>query len=310
MPSTSLDAHPPAADGDAGAIAPQPLRLGGVVCRRFGTGPAFRPELVAFLSDVARLYEVDDTAGSLRHRNTFTEMVRAVLPELGSSGEPFDLAVMAHGTPDSEPAFPGVELVDGLPGRPVACGIADQGALAPFTALRLVDAHARSGAARRAVVVILDQTTVVGEPVITGSPATAAAADTLVALVLDRAGAWGVPRVRQWPAIAEQDVTATLAGALAETPAETVAGRRSAHDGEPATVLAGPGLAPCLEPAPAMDVVPVRPELPCTGIWAVFAAQIPRWRAAGRSVALADYDPSTGELGICRVDIPAGRRAG
>jgi hypothetical protein len=270
-----------------------PLRLSKVVSRTFGPGSRYRPELVEFLTDVATLYGADwgDQRVADADRNTFTEMVRAVLGELASPDEPFDLALVAHSTPDAEPGWPGCALTSGLPGEPAACGISDQGVGAPFTALRLASAYARVDGARRVVVVALDQRTIVVDSA--APPGSTPDTDGLVALVLDPDGSLGNLSVRQLTTVAGADLDAAMASALSD----------DAAPGVPATVVVGGALAERWSAPPGVEVVRARPGLPCSGLWAAFAAQVEQWNADGRQVLLADYEPAGGELNVCRADV-------
>lgn len=262
------------------------LRLARVLRRRFGQGRRFRPELSEFLVDVARLYDVPARIDDTTPRTCFTEMVHEVLPELSAAGQQVDLALVAHATPDAEPGWPGIALSGGLPGNPAACGIADQGTAAPFTALRVVDAHARSATVDSAVVVIPDQHTVVGAPV-------AAGADGLVALVLDRHGEFGVPVVRQWTSVTPDKIGATVTASWPTVPASDV----------PTTVVLGPGIADHWTPPDGIAVVHATTGLPSGGTWHAVAARLPSWQR-GHRVLVADFEAETGELSTCWLDVP------
>jgi hypothetical protein len=57
--------------------------------------------------------------------------------------------------------------------------------------------------------------------------------------------------------------------------------------------------------AAGLDVAiePVKPGLPCTGLWAALAEQCRTRRGAGRHrIVLADHDAELGYLNICRFD--------
>jgi hypothetical protein len=63
------------------------------------------------------------------------------------------------------------------------------------------------------------------------------------------------------------------------------------------------GLASVRFAAEAAEILLVPDGTPCTGVWAVLAEGLPRWREQGRSVLLADYDAELGYLTSCLVQV-------
>ncbi|MEV0408888.1 hypothetical protein [Actinoallomurus sp. NPDC050550] len=308
-----------------------PLPLARVLCRDFPLGRAYEPALQRFLADVAALSGPPDhtqpsgspdrapspgppdrapspgppdrapSPGSPdrapssgppdrdwlpERRTTFTDMAAGMLDELRGDGAPIGLVVLAHGTPDSEPGWPACFLTWRLPGAPPAFAVADQGVVTPFTALRVAGARIRADGPRRAIVLIMDQRTLVPPP----RPAGAADAriplrNRAVALVLDERGTLGTLTAGVEPGVGPKRAGGFLAG-LAET-------------GQP--VLTGPALASWDGPP---NRVRASVGAPCTGLWALAAEGLDRWRAAGvRRVHLLDHDPELRCLGHCAVDL-------
>src|SRR5690242_4670246 len=136
-----------------------PLPLARVVSRTYAGERPYDAYMLGLLDDLAGLYdlEYDRAAYASKQRATFTAMVDGLLPELAGDGSPVGLVVLAHSTPDGEPNWPACYLNHHLPGRPFAFAVADQGPVAPFTALEIAAAYVRAGDLKRAIVIALDQ---------------------------------------------------------------------------------------------------------------------------------------------------------
>jgi hypothetical protein len=174
-----------------------PLPLARVVSRSFPGERRYGPYMLGLLGDLAGLYRLpyDRAAFASRRRTTFTTMVAAMLPELIGDGTPVGLVVLAHSTPDGEPTWPACFLNNELPGEPLGFAVADQGPVAPFTALRIADAYVRAGDLRRAIVIILDQDTVLCDPAL-ADRTVLPTGNRAVALVFDERGDLGELSVR------------------------------------------------------------------------------------------------------------------
>jgi hypothetical protein len=281
------------AQADPGAAERIPLPLAGIVSRAFAALRPYDADMLGFFGDLAGLYGLpyDRAEFAGRARITFTDMVSGLAGDLDGGGAPVGLLVLAHSTPDGEPNWPACYLTSVLPGEPFGFAVADQGPVAPFTALRIAAAYLRADGARRAIVVVLDQTAVLGDPGVAGAPVPTQ--NRAVALVLDAGGHQGELSVRVSAGVEPHDAAAALLDGL---PA----------DGHPPAVVLGPSLA-ALAPS-TMDsagAVAVRPGLPCTGGWAALAAELDRWRADGtRRVVLGEYDPGARCLGRCVLTLP------
>jgi hypothetical protein len=91
---------------------------------------------------------------------SYHHMARAVVGELGPDLTGVDLVIIVDASPDCRhQSFAGPVLTALLPGDPVMLGISEQGVAGPFTALRVAWQYLNSGAARRALVVVMEQST-------------------------------------------------------------------------------------------------------------------------------------------------------
>jgi hypothetical protein len=263
---------PPAERGNA------PLRVCGAAGRTFDdmTGQVLNPTLRGYVHDMATPYglAVHDTLIDEGVGHSYGEMCLPLLAELVNEDRPADLLVLATGVPDvrygrSTATYLGWHC----PGAPLAFTVCDQGLLAAFTALHLIDGYARSGACRRAVLLVAEQPTVYHElPVPTPLPDRAAA----VGVVLEAGGPHGALSVRRHTKIAEHDVAEVLAAEVARL------------SGDRPTVLVGAGLAT----SHSVDVLVCRENQPLTGIWLELSERLPDWRKRGEQVLLAEYDPA------------------
>lgn len=264
------------------------LRLCRVAGRRSTPRGAFRPELVGFLADVAELYSVDGPAiGAGTPRSTYAEMVEEFLDEPWAGEQPYDFAVVAHAWSDSEPGWPGTVLTTRLPGAPPACGISDQGVTSAFAAIRVLDAYARTGAVRRAAVMVLDQSThLVDRSAVAGR---VPAADGAAALVFSPDGGLG-------------DLSVQRVGGIAPAAAARAVDDL-VHVAVPDVLIVGPTLAERWVAPNGLPVVAAPADLPCVGPWLALAAIADRWGRRHRRIGLVDYEPGAKELGLITVDL-------
>jgi hypothetical protein len=234
-----------------------------------------------------------DEAAFGRGRTSFTELVAALLPELGDRLDRFDLAVLASVTPDAEPTFPMCYLQHAVPEPGLAFAIADQGVAGPFTALRMAVDRVRAGTAQRALVFVLDQAAVLHDGDV--PERLRARTDAGVLLVLEADGAFGGVEVLDRCRVELGEVASRWAEIVREACADA---------GSPVSVVVGPELHDRVADLPRqVETVPVPLGSPATGIWAAFADRLPAWRAAGRRVVLADYDPEGSRLDACVIDV-------
>jgi hypothetical protein len=204
---------------------------------------------------------LDEGAG-----HSYGEMCLPLLDELVPEDRPADLLVLATAMPDIRYGRTTATFLSGhCAGAPLAFTVCDQGLLAAFSALHLVETYARTGACRRAVLLVAEQPTLYHElPVPAPLPSRAAA----VGVVLE---AGGTLSVRRHTNVAERDVAAILSG------------HRS-------TLLLGAGLTGSA--VDGGDVVACGATQPLTGLWQALADRVPE----GRPVLLAEYDAALGHL--------------
>jgi 4-hydroxymandelate oxidase len=159
-------------------------RLGFPSARALGGSRAGHAERAVYHRDLLRPYGLDLDEAALAHRGpTYGEMGRALLERALSPREPVDLLVLAYAIPDLEPGRATATYLSHVcPGRPTAFAVSDQGTAAAFTALQLISAHLRSGDARRAVLLVLEQETLPYDP---GVPVAMPSGNSGVALVFD-----------------------------------------------------------------------------------------------------------------------------
>jgi hypothetical protein len=277
------------------------LRLARIERRLFGRGEPYSSEFVNYFADLAGQFEkpFHEEYFTGAAPNSFTDMVTDILPAAAHPGEAFDLALIAHSTPDSRPTRPACYLSDVLAGNPLSFALSEQGVTAPFTAIRITGEYARDAAFRQAMVIFLDQSFLWNGaearlPEGTRMPGR----DSAVVLVLASDGAFGGMSVRNFADVAAGEVRRLAADQLRELAASRT----------PMTTVAGIGVDPELA-----KEVPIRwapGDLPCTGVWSVLADGLAQWTVTGQRVVLVDYDPVLRYLSLCTVDVPQaeGRR--
>jgi 4-hydroxymandelate oxidase len=247
------------------------------------TGLAPNPSLPGYVADMSAPFGLEVRTDLIEQGagHSYGEMCLPLLADLVSEEQPADLLVLATAIPDVRLGRATATYLSWhCPGAPLGFAVCDQGMLAAFTALHLVDGYAHTGECRRAVLLVAEQPTLFHElPAPTPVPDRAAA----VGMVLDAAG--GGPSVRRHTEVREQDVAGVLAADMA--------------DHEPAVVLLGAHLA---ERAADVDgdvdidgdVRGCEENQPFTGIWLELARGLPDLRE--KRVLLAEYDPTLRQL--------------
>ena len=256
----------------------RPLRVHSAAGRTFDDprGQVLNPTMRGYVRDMVAPYGLavredllDEGAG-----HAYGEMCLPLLDELVPADRPADLLVLATAIPDIRYGRTTATFLSGhCAGSPLAFTVCDQGLLAAFTALHLIEAYTRTGTCRRAVLLVAEQPTLYHElPVATPVPDRAAA----VGVVLEPGGPQDTLSVRRHTNVAEHDVAEVLAASVPP-------GR--------STVLVGTDLATV-----GTDVLRCGENQPLTGLWQELADRLPAWRARGEQVVLADYDPAVGHL--------------
>jgi 4-hydroxymandelate oxidase len=241
---------------------------------------AVHPTLRPYLTDLAATHGLALREDVLGTGQAYAELAAPVVDAVTSAGEPVDLLVLAYGVPDVQPGRNvALHLAAGCPGDPLAFSVCDQGPAAAFTALRLIADYAATGACRRAVLVVAEQSAV---PYPLTAPAPVPDRHAAVALLFE-SGPSPVD-VRTHTGLSPESVGAVLAADVAEL---TGAPDR-------VTLVLGPGMAGV---AHSFDVLTAVPGLPYTGLWARLADSEP-----GRPLVFADYDPALGYLCVAAVE--------
>lgn len=231
-----------------------------------------------FVADLSAAFalETDPVADTWRG-HSFVSMSEDLLTARAAAAGPLpalDHVLLAYQTPDLHVAdAAGCYLTERCPGQPQSLGVSEQGAGAPFTALRVADALVRGGALVRGLLFVLDQTSPLREP----GQLPDVHRDTGVVLDIGAAG----------------DVELLGSGHVpTDRPALALAEVRARHGDVP--VVVGTALAACLPLkdllAPGLSVAPA--DHAVTSAWFALAA---RWPLRG-PVLLADYDRYAGGL--------------
>ncbi|MBQ1076217.1 hypothetical protein KBX06_24110 [Micromonospora sp. C31] len=267
----------PAAPGDAAGPA-----LERIVPFTFAPGPAPTPDdTSALISHMESLYgpfaDLDWLTGGAAV--SYHDMVRHVVGELGEALADVDLAVTVDASPDCRhQSFPAALLAELLPGEPLQMGISEQGVAGPFTALRIAHQQVRSGAARRALVLVMEQSTLPPD-----DAAVRPTRDVAVALLLGPDGT---------VAVDPPTITVTRA-APATWPAA-----------EADLVVAGAGLTGTPFGAP---VVRAPGGHPCAGVWLALAEALAGGAPPAGRVLVADADPVLPYRCAVTLTVPAAR---
>lgn len=292
-------AGPPAGADDVDPHGPLRVRRVG---RRVFDGisdTAFDPELRRFLTDMVRPYGL-----ALREElfqqgagHSYGEMAELLIADTVPADEPVDLLVLAFGIHDLRLGRATAAYLSSVcPGEPMAFAVCDQGSAAAFTALRLIGEYGRSGVCGRALLVVAEQSALHYEP---ATPAVVPQRHAAVALLYEQGGTGGASVVRQ-----HADVSARLVGALLADDVAVLSGGRP-----DVTLVLGSGLSQFAHTCLADRTLVAVTGQPFTGPWWELAGGLPRWRAEGRLVLLADYDPGLRYLSVSATDFaPAGRQ--
>jgi len=227
---------------------------------------------------------------------SYAEMCQPLIESLVPADEPVDLLLLAFGLHDLRPGqAKSIYLGHVCPGEPLSLSVCDQGSAAPFTALRLIQTYARTGTARRALLLVAEQGTVHYD---LPRPVRLPERQSAVALLLDADADGPAPApVRQHAGVSPERLRSVLAAELAA--AGNPAGR---------TVLLGAGLtAEDVAGIPAEAVLPAPGGQQCTAAWWQLADE--RWLSSSGQIVLADYEPGLGYLSVAVLEparLPAG----
>lgn len=238
---------------------------------------ALDDELLEFYGDLLAPYRVPLRA-DLAHRGrniSFAELAAGVLDIAPPASVP-DLVIVAYGLPDLHPLKTVSSYVNHLlGGGAYSFAVSEQGLGAPFTALRIADAYARSGRCRGLALFVLEQTTLpYWEPFVHERDLV----DSGVVLFFGERGG------------------AALAGLHSAPPAAGVAEvlRPALAGAGDALLVAGPGTDPAAVAATGVPCHRVAAGSYCTSVWLDLARHHTAWTARYDTVVLCDTDPRTG----------------
>jgi hypothetical protein len=239
------------------------------------------PELMAYQRDLLAPYGVRFCEEPLRAGPNidFVELAeRAIAAMPGPAPDP-DMVIVTYGLPDCQPLKTVSSYLDHLLGGDCrSFAVSEQGLRAPFTALRVADAYARSGRCRTLALFVLEQTTFpYREPLVDEHALT----DSGVLLVFGDGGALRFAEARTG-APGE-----SLSGLLRAVTDPAVTGA----DGE-TLVVAGPWTDVDLPAGVACQRV--APGSYCTSVWRDLAHHHQAWAARYARVVLCDADPRSG----------------
>jgi 4-hydroxymandelate oxidase len=232
---------------------------------------------------------------------TYSEMAEALIELAVPEREAVDLLVLAHAIPDINPGRNATaQLSARCPGTPLAFGLTDQGAAAPFTALRLIREYARTGGLRRALLLVLEQAEL---PYDTGVPAARPDGHSGVALLLGEAS-------DSSPSAASirLGTVVTRAGCRDEDFADELS--ILCTDAAPVTVILGAALAD--QPIAPTGIDRLRTAAagrPYTGLWWELADELSKTDSTDntdntpRRIVLCDYDPVQSCLCLAALDV-------
>ncbi|MFI5913229.1 hypothetical protein [Dactylosporangium sp. NPDC051541] len=124
--------------------------------------PRHRAEIGTYVADLLRPHglALDEELLATGAGQSYGEMGAELIAAVVGPDEPVDLLVLAFDVPDVRPGRATATYLSHVcPGNPRSFAICDQGVAAPFTALRLIRSYVDSGTCRRALLLILEQST-------------------------------------------------------------------------------------------------------------------------------------------------------
>lgn len=239
-------------------------------------------ELLRYMRDLHGQFGVEVREELLERGTnvTFVDLAERVLRGMPSPMRPPDLLIVTYGLPDCQPLKTVSSHLDHLLGG--ACrsfAISEQGLAAPFTALRIANAFARSGRCKSLALFVLEQTTFpYWIPLVHETPL----ADSGVVLLLEQDG----EQERTFEAAELRRGSNGLALLLSELKADL--------DHKETLLVAGPWAEPAeLEALPLPRHQAANGSY-CTSVWLELARHHLEWAARYDALVLCDTDPRSG----------------
>jgi hypothetical protein len=247
---------------------------------RYRSPGRYESDTVEFNKSLLAPYGMRFEAGrASQGRNfTFPALAEQILYSADGPLPVPDLLILAYALPDPRSLEKLVcpHLASLLGSQGFCCAISDQGLAAPFTALRVAGAYARSGRCRSLALFILEQATF---PYEFGFGQDADLVDSGVLVFLTGHGSWDVTGVRS-------------AGSPAGVPELVrIPAGQSAHD---VLIVAGPWLDPGQAGAAGPKLHRAPPGSYCTSVWLELARHHRDWARDYTTIILCDTDPATG----------------
>ncbi|MFJ1754112.1 hypothetical protein [Kitasatospora sp. NPDC088134] len=243
------------------------------------------PDLRTFTADLVRPYglELDEDALTGARGHSYLTLARHAVEHLVDATRPVDLVVLVYAGPDVRPGQSTANrLSDLCPGEPLAFALCDEGAGGTFSALRIADAYARTGGARRALLIAVEQADLHHRP---HRPARLSDRHSAAALLWESDGAGRPLQLTvQEGRLTSNQVGEVLGKLCGELPAD-------------ALLVLGPGLA-ATDPPDGRPALRARPGNPYTGGWSALSAALADPRHVERPLALADFEPETGRFDL------------
>ncbi|MFJ8953502.1 hypothetical protein ACIRO1_25645 [Streptomyces sp. NPDC102381] len=213
-----------------------------------------------------------------------------LLDDVGGNDAPLrpDLVVVAYAIPDLHPFVTTASYLNHRFGDTAkSFAVSEQGLLAPFTALQIVSAYQRSGRSQRAVIAVLEQTTLpTYDPLVHDT----GLIDTGVLLGLDTNG-------ESHPRVLRAGTEGQTVGGLASVLDDSVHGDTLLVTSDRADLPAGS----------RVDVHRTRPDTYCTGVWLELSHELPRWRRQYETLVVHDVDPRSGSRATAVIDLTGQR---
>jgi hypothetical protein len=204
-------------------------------------------------------------------------LIEAVVPD----DSPVDLLVLAYGIHDVRLGrATATYLASRCPGDPLSFAVCDQGAAIAFTALRLIESYAATGACRRALLVVAEQSALHYE---LATPAPVPERNAVVALLLEESAQKSVT-VNQYTDVGPDNLDTLLRADIAESGATTV--------------IVSAELAYLVRSI--VDDTIISPDgQPYTGVWWELATR----QAQASTVLLAEFDSTKSQRSLCTAAI-------
>jgi hypothetical protein len=258
------------------------LRFAATVIRRDANPYQPDDDLTTYWRDLLAPFGIEADEQRLRDSPNigFAELAEAALDQAPAGVVDPDLLLLAYALPDLHPLKSVTAHLNHLLGGRSRCfAISEQGLRAPFTALRVADAYARSGRCASLALFVCEQTTLAyHDPLVHDTPLV----DSAALLYFDGAGGF---TFRDTHTARGEDVGA-LAGAAA------------ARGEGPVLVVAGPWVEQRRLAALEATVRPCPGGTYCTSVWLELARNHRDWAQTYRSVVLCDTDPRSGQAQV------------